>query len=158
MLLKNIIAEDFTNYYKISMFLIFPYCSFKCDKECGKKICQNSPLVKQPNIEITTDKIIKQYLDNPISHAIVCGGLEPLDSFNDLVEFIIKLRFIYKCEDDVVIYTGFNRDEVLDKINTLKQFNNIIVKFGRYIPDQKPHIDPILKIYLASDNQFAEKL
>ena len=158
MLLKNIIAEDFTNYYKTSMFLIFPYCSFKCDKECGKKICQNGPLVKQPNIEITTDKVIKQYLDNPISHAIVCGGLEPLDSFNDLVEFIIKLRFIYKCEDDVVIYTGFNRDEVLDKINILKQFNNIIVKFGRYIPDQKPHIDPILKIYLASDNQFAEKL
>lgn len=158
MLLKDIVFEDFTNYYKTNMFLIFPYCDFKCDRECRKQMCQNSPLTKQPNIEISADDIIRKYLNNPITHAIVCGGLEPLDSFDDLLRLIIKLRLEYNCDDDVVVYTGFYKAEILDKINLLKQFDNIIVKFGRFIPDQKPHLDPILGVYLASDNQYAEKL
>jgi len=158
MILKNIVAEDFTNYHKANMFLIFPYCTFKCEVECGKKICQNNPLIKQPNINISIDNVIKTYLTNNITSAIVLGGLEPLDSFDDVLELITKLRCDYSCEDDVVIYTGFNKDEILDKINQLAKFKNIIVKFGRYVPDQKPHIDPILEVYLASDNQYAEKL
>lgn len=158
MLLKNIITEDFTNYYKTSMFLIFPYCTFKCDKECGKKLCQNSSLTKEPNIEISVNKIIEKYLASDISHAIVFGGLEPFDSFNDMLDIIRELRVERMREDDVVIYTGYNKDEVLDKIKKLKQFNNIIIKFGRFIPNQIPHLDPVLGVYLASDNQYAEKL
>lgn len=158
MLLKNIVAEDFTNYCKTSMFLIFPYCTFKCDTECGKKLCQNSSLTKQPNIDISIDDIIKKYINNPITHAIVCGGLEPLDSFDELLILIKKLRTEYKCNDDIVIYTGYYKEEILDKINELKNFNNVIIKYGRFIPDQKSHLDPILKVYLASDNQYAERL
>lgn len=150
--------EDFTNYFKTSMFLIFPYCSFKCDKDCGLKLCQNSSLVKQPNIKIKVDDVIKRYLNNEISKAIVLGGLEPFDSFNDVLQLITKLRVDYRCDDDVVIYTGFNKEEIIEKIDQLRKFKNIIVKFGRYIPNQKPHLDPILKVYLASDNQYAEKL
>lgn len=37
--LKGLVEEDFINYKKPSMFLIFPYCSFKCDEECGRDIC-----------------------------------------------------------------------------------------------------------------------
>lgn len=40
----------------------------------------------------------------------------------------------------------------------LKKYKNIIVKFGRYIPNQKKHFDPVLGVELASDNQHAEKL
>lgn len=158
MILKDIVVEDFTNYCKTSMFLIFPYCTFKCDKENGVTLCQNSSLVKQPNIDISIDNVINCYINNPITSAIVCGGLEPLDSFDELLELIKKLRVEYKCDDDIVIYTGYNKDEILDKINMLKEFNNIIIKYGRFIPHQKPHLDPILKVYLASDNQYTEKL
>lgn len=158
MILKNIIAEDFTNYHKASMFLIFPYCDFKCDKERGIKICQNSSLSQSANIKISVDSIIEKYLNNTITKAIVCGGLEPMDSFNDLFEFVSKLRTTYKCDDDIIIYTGYYKEEILDKIANLKNFNNIIIKFGRYIPNQKPHFDPILKIELASNNQYAERI
>jgi len=158
MLLKDIVAEDFTNYYKASMFIIFPYCTFKCDRECGRKLCQNSSLVKQPDIEIPVNKIIDSYINNPITHAIVLGGLEPFDSFDDVLDLIKELRTKRFCDDDIVIYTGYNKEEILDKIKLLKEFKNIIIKFGRYIPDQRPHIDPILKVELASDNQYAEKL
>ena len=34
--------EDFTNYKKPSMYIAFPSCTFKCEGECGQKICQNS--------------------------------------------------------------------------------------------------------------------
>ena len=46
MLLRGLIDEDIVNYRKISMYLAFPYCSFKCDKECGEPVCQNSSLAR----------------------------------------------------------------------------------------------------------------
>jgi len=157
-LVKDIIIEDFINYRKPSMFIIFPYCTFKCDKEGGNTLCQNSFLVRRPNINITTEKIIDIYINNPITHAIVCGGLEPFDSFDDLFDLIKKLRVDHNCNDDIVIYTGYYKEEIADKINLLKQFDNIIIKYGRFIPNHKPHLDSVLGIYLASDNQYAEKL
>ena len=90
--------------------------------ECGRKLCQNSSLVKQPDIEIPINKIIDSYINNPITHAIVLGGLEPLDSFGDVLDLIKELRIGRLCDDDIVIYTGYNKEEVLDKIKLLKEF------------------------------------
>ncbi len=154
--IKGIIHEDFVNYKVCSMTIAMPYCTFKCDKECGSNVCQNSKLVKESTIDIPAAKIIEQYLHNPLSHAIVFQGLEPFDSYNDLYYFIYALRFIFKNNDPVVIYTGYNKDEILSKIDDLSKFSNIIIKFGRYIPNQKPHYDEILGVNLASDNQYAE--
>ena len=154
--IKGIIHEDFVNYKMCSMTIAMPYCTFKCDKECGIDVCQNSKLAKEPTIDIPAAKIIEQYLHNPLSHAIVFQGLEPFDSYNDLYYFIYALRFVFKNDDPVIIYTGYNKDEILSKIGDLRKFNNIIIKFGRYIPNQKPHYDEILGVNLASDNQYAE--
>ena len=154
--IKGIIHEDFVNYKVCSMTIAMPYCTFKCDKECGSNVCQNSKLVKDPTLDIPAAKIIDQYLYNPLSHAIVFQGLEPFDSYNDIYYFIYALRFIFKNNDPVVIYTGYNKDEILSKIEDLLKFSNIIIKFGRYIPNQKPHYDEILGVNLASDNQYAE--
>lgn len=154
--IKGIIHEDFVNYKVCSMTIAMPYCTFKCDKECGSNVCQNSKLAKDPTLDIPAAKIIDQYLYNPLSHAIVFQGLEPFDSYNDLYYFIYALRFVFKNNDPVVIYTGYNKDEILSKIDDLRKFSNIIIKFGRYIPDQKPHYDEILGVNLASDNQYAE--
>ena len=154
--IKGIIHEDFVNYKVCSMTIAMPYCTFKCDKECGSNVCQNSKLAKDPTLDIPAAKIIDQYLYNPLSHAIVFQGLEPFDSYNDIYYFIYALRFIFKNNDPVVIYTGYNKDEILSKIEDLLKFSNIIIKFGRYIPGQKPHYDEILGVNLASDNQYAE--
>ena len=154
--IKGIIHEDFVNYKVCSMTIAMPYCTFKCDKECGSNVCQNSKLVKDPTLDIPAAKIIDQYLYNPLSHAIVFQGLEPFDSYNDIYYFIYALRFIFRNNDPVVIYTGYNKDEILSKIEDLLKFSNIIIKFGRYIPNQKPHYDEILGVNLASDNQYAE--
>ena len=59
-------------------------------------------------------------------------------------------------EDDVVIYTGYKEEEILDKINVLKSYEPIIIKFGRYVPNQKSHYDDVLGVNLASDNQYAK--
>lgn len=139
------------------MFISFPYCSFKCDKESGKNLCQNSSLSKSPNIDVDIEKIVDRFMDNGITKAIVLGGLEPLDSFDDVTEFI-KLVRSKDCLCDIVIYTGYYENEVQEYIDKLKQFKNIIVKFGRYIPDNKPRYDDILCVDLASDNQYAVKI
>lgn len=158
MIVKDILDEDFVNYKKPSMMIAFPYCSFKCDKDCGRAVCQNSPLVNEPNIDISYDDICKRYLNNPITESIVFQGLEPIDSISDVINLIMWFRIKYNCLDDIVIYTGFNKNEIDWVIDKLKWMDNIIIKYGRYIPDQEPHYDEVLGVNLASDNQYAERL
>ena len=40
----------------------------------------------------------------------------------------------------------------------LLQYPNIIIKYGRFIPDQKSHYDEILGVELASNNQYARNI
>lgn len=158
MKIKNILDEDFVNYKVPSMYIAFPFCSFKCEKDCGIKCCQNSDLAKSKTIDYDDDVLINRYLSNPITKAIVCCGLEPFDSFDDLLALVHKLRSDYKCADDIVIYTGYYKDEILEQINLLRDYPNIIIKFGRYIPNQLSRKDPIIGVNLASLNQYAEKI
>ena len=162
MTLKGLIDEDFVNYKKPAMVLEFPYCSFKCDKECGRQVCQNSDLALAPNIEIHEQAIIKRYLANSITEAIVMQGLEPFDSILSLMSLIHLLRYDYNCHDDIVIYTGYTKQELqnmqLNILTKLKKYDNIIVKYGRFIPDCEPHYDEVLGVNLASPNQYAERI
>lgn len=151
----TIIDEDFVNYKKASMYIAFPNCTFKC----GKDLCQNSPLAKQERVEISYESIVRRYLKNNYTNAIVFAGLEPFDSYID-VELLISEFRIYT-EDDIVIYTGYNKDEIEKEIiyfRDICNYKNIIVKFGRYIPNQEPHYDEVLGVKLASDNQYAERI
>ncbi len=154
MKIKGLISEDFVNYKKPAMTIMFPRCNgFKC----GVGYCQNSPLAKTENIEIGISNIINRYMLNPITESIVMQGLEPFDSYSDLLELIGRFRQL--CNDDIVIYTGYNKDEILNEINILSvHYENIIIKFGRYIPNQEKHYDEVLGVYLASDNQYAERI
>lgn len=149
---KGIIEEDFVNYRLPCMTIMFPKCSFKC----GRELCQNSLLVKAEEVSAVPKALVSRYLDNPITKAFCFQGLEPFDSpgMFDLVEEIRA-----RTSDDIVIYTGYTRDEADDHawIDWLKHFPNIIVKYGRYIPGQEPHFDEILGVNLASDNQYAVK-
>jgi len=159
MLIKNIIEEDFCNYFKPSMFIIFPRCSFKCDKEAGCTVCQNSTLTNEPDIEISAEKIVAKYINNPITHAIVFGGLEPIDSEIELVSLILLFRNY--TEDDIVIYTGYTEEELTNNPvykSIINNFTNIIIKFGRYIPNQEKHYDETLGVELASPNQYARRV
>ena len=153
---KQIIFEDFVNYKKPSMFIGFSKCSFKCDKEFGSCICQNSSLANSPSIEISEKEIAERYISNPITSSIVCGGLEPFDTFEELINLITEIRNL--TDDDIVIYTGYKYEEIKDKINILKKFNNIIIKFGRYIPNSSKRYDDVLGVYLSSENQYALRL
>ena len=152
MKIKGIIDTDFQNYKKPSLYIAFPHCSFKC----GKQFCQNTNLAKEKDKNIKISTIISIYEKNPITKALVCGGLEPFDSWEDLQALIVYLRA--HTLDDIVIYTGYNKDELSDKIPFLKTARNIVVKFGRYIPNQIGHYDSVLGVNLASDNQYAKKI
>lgn len=156
MIVKQLLDEDFVNYKKPSMFVGFPSCNWKCEKECGEHCCQNSALAQASSICVSINLLLDRYLSNPITQAIVCGGLEPMDSWDDLQSLILSLRA--RCRDEVVIYTGYNEEEIQDKIEWLKAYGPIIIKFGRYIPRQQSHYDDVLGVNLASSNQYAKIL
>ena len=157
-IVKEIRDEDFTSYKKPSMVIGFPFCSWKCEKMCGMRVCQNSALAEAPDKKIGVKTIVNRYINNPITSAIIMAGLEPFDSEDDLLTLIAYLRV--STQDDIVVYTGYTEEEVksMEMYEKLSNINNIIIKFGRYIPNQQPHYDEVLGVYLASDNQYAKRI
>lgn len=156
MIVKEIRDEDFTSYKKPAMVIGFPSCTFKCERECGRKgMCQNSALATAPDIEISVENIVHRYLQNPITKAIIFAGLEPMDSWIDMVNLIDELRKY--TEDDIIVYTGYRMDEICQKTYWLgNKYKNIIFKFGRFVPNMPSRYDEILGVKLASNNQHAE--
>lgn len=157
MKVKAIIAEDFINYKYPSMFIISSVCNWKCCIEQGLDIsvCQNSSIIKQKTLDISPEIIYNMFVSNPITDAIVIGGLEPIDQIDEVIEVIDYFR---KNNDNspFVIYTGYYPKEIQNSLNRLKNYNNIIVKFGRFIPNRQRRYDEVLGIELVSDNQYAE--
>ncbi|MBO7078852.1 MAG: 4Fe-4S cluster-binding domain-containing protein [Bacilli bacterium] len=154
MKIRGLNDYDIVNYKDPTLFIAFPYCNFKCDKDYGTQICQNSKLIKEPIIDIANDYIFTLYDTNPLTKGILCAGLEPFDSFYLLQEFISEFRETHS--DLVIIYTGYRELEIHSKVEQLKKLGNLIIKFGRYIPNAASRYDNILGVTLASDNQYAK--
>lgn len=159
MLIKSFKDEDFVNYKKPSMFIITPTCSFKCDKENGCLMCQNSHLVHEPTHEVEINTLLDRYINNPITRAVVFGGLEPLDSMEDVFLFCLRLRMKHYCDDDIVIYTGYTEEEAnnFKLFKDLLELGNVVIKYGRFRPHQISHYDEVLGVNLASNNQYAKR-
>ena len=157
MLILDLIETDIVNYKKACMTVMFPYCSFKCNKEAGRDVCHNSGIASWRPIDMSISDIINRYLNNPLSEAIVMQGLEPFDSFEGLYALVYK--FTEKSNDDIVIYTGYTEDEITAKVKDLSniiEHNRLIIKFGRFIPDRPSVYDEVLGVTLKSDNQYAK--
>ena len=153
--IKGIIWEDMVNYKKIGMTLMFPICKgFKC----GAEFCQNSGLAAAPSETVLINPLMRNYINNPITEAIILQGLEPFDSLVDVYTVAAGLSD-FNITDDLVIFTGYNKEEISWRLDPLYNIpGHLIIKWGRYIPNQTPHYDPILGIYLASDNQYGEMI
>lgn len=157
MKIKGIVDEDFVNYKLPSMFISLGTCDWKCCKEANipVTVCQNCELAKQPDIEISSNDILQRYIDNPISECVVIGGLEPAMQKEDILDLIQTFRE-NRYNDVFVIYTGYYKNEILDWIEQIRPFGNIIFKFGRYKPNNEKHYDSVLGVNLVSDNQYGE--
>jgi hypothetical protein len=160
MRVKQIIQERFEDYKKPNLFICSPTCTFKCCIEAGIPIsvCQNCEVSNMKTIDVSIKEIIESYLSNKITSSIVFGGLEPMDSFLDILNFLTALREEYLCNDDVVIYTGYYKHEIIKEIEFLKRFKNIIMKYGRYVPNDTPHYDNVIGVTLANKEQYGEKI
>lgn len=157
MRVKAIVQERFQDYKLPSMFISTCFCDYKCCTELGLDIgvCQNAPLAQSDNIDIPDQIIYEQFVKNPITKAVVIGGLEPMIQINEVIDLINLFR--NQGENcPFVIYTGYYPNEIHEPLERLKQYKNIIIKFGRYIPNSQSKYDEILGVTLASSNQYAE--
>lgn len=161
MLVKTVLEERFDDYRLPSLYIGCVSCNGKCAAEGRFSIdmCINDVWRKTPNVRVDDDVIIRRYLRNPITSAVVFGLLEPMEQFDEVYAFVEKLRINYQCDDDVVIYTGYTEKECQEAgwIEKLSGFHNIVIKFGRFIPNHAAHFDEVLGVKLASDNQYAIK-
>lgn len=157
--IKGVVMEDFVNYRKPSMFVSTHKCDWKCCMEQNLPVttCQNSPLATAKTREVGIKNLIDAYMGNPITQAIVVGGLEPMINFEEVLELLRELRS-RGVDDDFVIYTGYYPEETVHEIVLLREFPNVYVKFGRYIPNVEQRYDELLGVTLASSNQFCQKV
>jgi len=171
MRVNYVVSEDFVNYKKPAMFIGVGVCSMKCNIDCGKDVCQNHSLLGSHK-DIPNQMIINNYLNNDITKAIVIGGLEPFDDADELYKFVRNFRKL--SGDDIVIYTGYteneclgidkynyqyaiNQDKLVETFKLITAFDNIVIKFGRYIPDSTPIYSKELGVELVSNNQYAKR-
>ena len=77
--------------------------------------------------------------------------------FKEVFNLINYFR-IAGCIDDFVIYTGYYPHELEEEIKKIKRFDNIIIKYGRFIPNSLLRYDRVLGVNLSSENQYAEKV
>lgn len=160
MIIRTIVDEDFVQYKKPCMYIATAFCNGKCCKEAGipLSVCLNDAWRGTATIAMVDEAIIERYISNDITKAICFAGLEPFEQFEQMFNLISKLRKEYHCDDTVIIYTGYYKEEIAERVEALKEFNNIIIKFGRFVPDNAGRFDEVLGVHLASDNQYAEQI
>lgn len=160
MRLKTIVHESFTEYKEPVMYIGTISCDGKCCTEAGipLSVCHNDGWRKNPSVAVSDSDIVEMYKKNRITKAICFAGLEPFEQFEELFNFMSVLRNEHGVMDPVIVYTGFNHDEISGEIEALKMFKNIIIKYGRYVPGKESRFDEVLGVKLASPNQYAEKI
>lgn len=141
------------------MLICTSKCDWKCCRESGNDIslCHNSPLSQQPDIEVSVKDIYERYVSNSITKSLVIAGLEPILQFDEVYELIEYFRK-KGCADIIVLYTGYEAEEIFDELSSLTPFGNIIVKTGRYKPNLPTRYDEVLGVTLASSNQKGMRL
>lgn len=158
--LKGVVMDDFCNYKRPSMFLITSFCDWKCCIEQGLPLtsCQNEPLHEYSSKSFTFKSLYNAYKDNTITEAVVIGGLEPFLQISE-VYGLMKYFRSKGCKDTFVIYSGYTEEEIEsdETISEMIKLGNLVIKYGRYVPGQKPHYDDILGVDLISDNQYAKQ-
>ena len=136
MKIKNLIDEDFVNYKEPSMFIATSSCTFKCDKEAGCQVCQNSQLAAAPSVEISAAELWERYLNNPITSAVVIAGLEPFDTPDDLIAFLEEGRrqdVLKKKFTTIVIYTGYTEEEVCNQFDWIYEYLDVLFLIKNHI-------------------------
>ena len=111
-------------------------------------------------LEIFTDRegevILKKY--SPIGELSIFA--------KEYAEALAQTTGMISCitdHDQVVAAAGpgskeFAGKEISKELDALRPLGNIVVKFGRFIPNKPSRYDDVLGIELSSDNQFAERI
>lgn len=152
--LISVSTDDFTDYKKTAILLAFPECKKHCDG------CQNEHLRSAKSHKYYINDIINLYNRLDEHKAIVCAGLDPMDSLSDLKAIILAFNENKK-PVDFVIYTGYDYPDYcfivesgLYSLITNKDFN-LIIKYGHYDKNNKnKYKSNILGVELAGDNQI----
>ena len=106
--LKGLVDEDVVNYRKTSMFIIFPSCDFKCEKECGRAVCQNSSLAKAPILSYDDKEIIEENSKSLIEAIVNMknGSVITIELEDGCVEYITRTKWF---DTNLIIVGGIGR-------------------------------------------------
>ena len=77
-----------------------------------------------------------------------------IEEIDDLIWYFRRRNV----NDPFIIYTGYYPEEIKEALDKLRKYDNIIIKYGRFLLNRPSRYDEVLGITLASDNQFAEVL
>jgi len=157
-----------SDYKKFAIYLPTTFCTLKCMTELKQREikleeheeCHNHKLLGCNTIELSTLDIKTKYIDNnPLVECVILSGLDPMDDFDNSIKFIKEFRELDK-KMEIVIFTGYEPEEIMDKINLLKEIDNrnITFKFGRFRPDLKPRYDEVGEVTLISGNQYFKNI
>lgn len=134
------------------MLLVADKCTWKCEG------CQNKHLALLESQIFPDEEILKRFCNNPLTSAIVIGGLEPFEQLQELVIFIGEATKA-GLDIPIIIYTGFEIDDFdlywsgFEPV-AKSYLGPVIVKFGKYVAGSESYFNKDLGVTLISNNQY----
>jgi len=149
----------FNDYKKVGLYIATPFCNFKCVKEAKEKgvevTCHNGGLDYVS--DMSAQDVVEKHLSiNPFAECIILSGLDPIDNWVETKQFINDFRKITDME--IVLFTGYYPNEIMDKLVELEHHEDIMFKFGRFNPINKPRFDDLGGVKLSTGNQYFKSL
>lgn len=127
-------------------------CANKCFFNC--KNCFNQDIKDSEGLYVEDYKIIRLVLSNHFNEGVILAGLEwtlqPEEMFR-LIELTIKNGL------QVILYTGLDKDDLLEKHPQLLKYD-MYIKCGRYIESLRTTDNKQFGVNLASSNQNIYKI
>ena len=149
------IKETFNDFLSPSLLVAVKKCDYKCCKEANIAIstCHNYSLDLEKEIDIKNEYLFNKFINNKFVESLGFAGKEPMLDiyFYDIEKYIEYHR---KFDNSpIFIYTGYYENEIIEKINILKKYENIYIKIGRFIPNKQSYKDDLTGVILSNKEQ-----
>jgi len=128
-------------------------CALDCNIGC--KGCFNQSLKEAPIFYKKADEIMDEIMSNPFNEGVILAGLEWSLQPTELLA-LVKSATVRNMP--VIVYTGHDINTFLRRVPLIKQFTEVLVKYGAYDESKLSLTHEAYGIKLASTNQHIDSI
>jgi pyruvate-formate lyase-activating enzyme len=128
-------------------------CAVSCSIGC--KDCFNESVKQEPNRCSYIPNILDEIQANPFNEGVILAGLEWSSQPKELIALVKEAT---KRHLPIIIYTGYTSDQFIRRVPRIKEFPNVLIKYGSFNQNLRSFEHKEYGVNLASTNQHIQKI